>query len=143
INKSDLFRITEALGGNENMTKAQLLGLLPSYARQESRRFPYWKSKFIRQNRDWYEAHRPHISPEWLAKVRQLQPSQRKLEWNCHGEERNIWAHVLQFRPSGLRVKRITAIPALVSLTTSQVPIIGPLRRYITRGEALQLQGFP
>src|SRR5258708_15046474 len=69
--------------------------------------------------------------------------SLRKLEWNCQGEERNLWKHVLQFRPSGLRVKRMTAIPALVSLTTSQIPIIGPKGRYITRGEALGLQGFP
>jgi DNA (cytosine-5)-methyltransferase 1 len=143
LNKSQLVRITRTLGGSLSMTKAQLLSLLPSYARQETRRFPYWKSKFIKQNRDWYEAHRSHISTEWLSKIRQLPPSQRKLEWNCQGEERNIWAHVLQFRPSGLRVKRITAIPALVSLTTTQIPIIGPLRRYITRGEALGLQGFP
>src|SRR5260370_3760934 len=129
LSKPELLRITKALGGHDNMTKAQLLRLLPSYARQETRRFPYWQSKFIRQNRDWYNAHRPQISPEWLAGLRQLHPAQRKLAWNCHGEERNIWAHVLQFRPSGLRVKRLTAIPALVSLTTTQIPIIGPLRR--------------
>jgi DNA (cytosine-5)-methyltransferase 1 len=35
------------------------------------------------------------------------------------------------------------SIPALVSLTTTQIPIIGPLRRYITRVEGLRLQGFP
>jgi DNA (cytosine-5)-methyltransferase 1 len=50
---------------------------------------------------------------------------------------------VLQFRPSGLRVKRMHSIPALVSLTTTQIPIIGPLRRSITRMEALRFQGFP
>ncbi len=143
LSKAELLRFTKSLGGSDAMTKAQLLELLPSYARQEARRFPYWKSKFIKQNRDWYSAHKRHISAPWLAKIRQLPPSHRKLEWNCKGEERSLWAHVLQFRPSGLRVKRLTSIPALVSLTTSQIPIIGPLRRYITRGEALALQGFP
>ena len=30
-----------------------------------------------------------------------------------------------------------------VTLTTTQIPIIGPMRRSITRSEALRLQGFP
>ena len=141
--KTALLLATKGLGGSKDMTRRQLIALLPSYAREETRRFPHWKSKFIKQNREWYQAQRTYITRHWLASVRGLPASQRKLEWNCQGEERNLWAHVLQFRPSGLRVKRITAIPALVSLTTSQIPIIGPLRRYITRGEALRLQGFP
>jgi DNA (cytosine-5)-methyltransferase 1 len=141
--KSDLLAATRRLGGSPDMTKAQMMALLPSYARDEERRFPYWKTKFIMQNRAWYQTNRRYISRQWLTSIGQLPSSQRKLEWNCQGEVRNLWAHVLQFRPSGLRIKRMTAIPALVSLTTSQVPIIGPKRRYITRGEALRLQGFP
>ena len=142
-NKTELLGATKGLGGRSAMTRSQLIALLPRYAREEERRFPYWKLKFIKQNRDWYQTHRRYISLKWLAHVRQLPASMRKLEWNCQGEQRNLWAHILQFRPSGLRVKRMTAIPALVSLTTSQVPIVGPRRRYITRGEALRLQGFP
>jgi DNA (cytosine-5)-methyltransferase 1 len=143
MSKSELVRITRALGGNPMMTKAELLLLLPSYARQQVRRFPYWKVKFITQNRDWYASNRRHISVNWLSKVRHLPSSHRKLEWNCKGEVRDLWAQVLQFRPSGIRAKRFTAIPALVSLTATQIPIIGPLRRYLTRSEALTLQGFP
>jgi len=141
--KSELLVVTKGLGGSADMTKAELLRLLPSYAREETRRFAHWKSKFIEQNRDWYKAHKKNIPTHWLKTIRGLPASQRKLEWNCQGEERNLWEHVLQFRPSGLRVKRMTAIPALVSLTTTQVPIIGPFRRQITRQEALRLQGFP
>jgi DNA (cytosine-5)-methyltransferase 1 len=37
----------------------------------------------------------------------------------------------------------MNSIPALVSLTATQIPIIGPERRFITRLEALRLQGFP
>ena len=45
----------------------------------------------------------------------QLPHSLRKLEWNCQGEDRDLWRHVIQFRPSGIRVKRYSSIPALVS----------------------------
>jgi DNA (cytosine-5)-methyltransferase 1 len=37
----------------------------------------------------------------------------------------------------------MTSIPALVSLTTTQIPIIGPQKRFISRVEGLRLQGFP
>lgn len=67
----------------------------------------------------------------------------RKLEWNCKGDERNIWKHVLQFRPSGLRVRRSTSAPSLVAMTSTQIPILGTERRFLTRVEGLRLQGFP
>ena len=70
-------------------------------------------------------------------------PSMRKLEWNCKGEERELWQHVLQFRPSGLRVKRYSASPSLVAMTSTQIPILGPERRFLTRVEGLRLQNFP
>ena len=75
--------------------------------------------------------------------MRSFAPSLRKLEWNCQGEERDLWKCVLQFRPSGLRAKRYTSCPALIAMTTTQVPILGPKRRFITRVEGLRLQGFP
>jgi DNA (cytosine-5)-methyltransferase 1 len=84
-------------------------------------------------------------------------PSLQKLEWNCKGEELNIWNHILQFRPSGLRVKRLAHVPALVAMTTTQIPIVprlnteesltgaavGTKGRHLLPSEALQLQGFP
>lgn len=52
----------------------------------------------------------------------------------------------MQFRPSGIRVKRPTYSPALV-LTTTQIPIIpwivtpnGEQGRYMTRKEGARLQ---
>ncbi len=125
------------------MTKREMIGLLPSYAREEVSRFPYWKTRFIKQNRAWYRAYCASMPHGWLATTRSFPASLRKIEWNCKGETRDLWEHVLQFRPSGLRTKRMQSIPALVSLTTTQIPIIGPLRRYITRVEGLRLQGFP
>jgi DNA (cytosine-5)-methyltransferase 1 len=118
-----------------------LLALLPSYARADE--FPPWKRTFIRQNRDWFRRIESWIDDSWLSELRTFPPSLRKLEWNCKGEERDLWKHVLQFRPSGLRAKRFATIPALVSMTTTQIPILGPEKRFITRKEGLLLQGFP
>jgi DNA (cytosine-5)-methyltransferase 1 len=141
--KACLLSSTAGLGGKSWMTSGQLIDLLPSYAREAAGRFPGWKIQFIRQNRAWYQQIQQYMPEGWLSTLRGFVPSHRKLEWNCQGEVRDLWEHVLQFRPSGLRVKRRTSIPALVSLTTTQVPIIGPRRRFVTRQEALRLQGFP
>ncbi len=141
--KDTLVRWTRGLGGNRDMTRREMIDLLPSYARAEVRHFPYWKTRFIKQNRAWYRKYRASMPPGWLTITRSFPGSLRKIEWNCKGEKPDLWEHVLQFRPSGLRTKRMHSIPALVSLTTTQIPIIGPLRRYITRVEGLRLQGFP
>ncbi|MGH9919821.1 MAG: DNA cytosine methyltransferase [Nitrososphaerales archaeon] len=34
-------------------------------------------------------------------------------------------------------------MPALVALTATQIPIVGPRRRFLSRREGLRLQGFP
>lgn len=125
----------------DGRTVADLLGMLPSYARAPGP-FPDWKRRFIRQNRQWFTALNGTLTKRWIAELRGLPPSLRKLEWNCKGEERDLWSKVLQFRPSGLRAKRYDAVPALVAMTTTQIPILGPERRYITRREGLRLQGM-
>ena len=125
------------------ITKDELLELLPRYARYKTESFPKWKVDFIRQNREWFETHRRYFSAKWIETLRGFSPSFRKLEWNCKGEERNLWKHVLQFRPSGLRVKRYSASPALVAMTSTQIPVLGPEKRFLTRVEGLRLQGFP
>lgn len=119
----------------------EILALLPSYAREKA--FPKWKVDFIRQNRSWFRKVATHFPKDWVRELRRFPPSLRKLEWNCQGEARDLWKYVLQFRPSGLRVKRYTSCPALVAMTTTQIPILGPERRFITRVEGLRLQGFP
>lgn len=124
------------------VTKEELIDLLPSYARSKSEKFPTWKVQFIKQNREWFEKYRDYFSDEWVEKLRSFHPSLRKLEWNCQREERNLWNHILQFRPSGLRVKRYNTSPSLVAMTDTQIPILGPEKRFITRIEGLRLQGF-
>ena len=116
---------------------------LPSYARTKVQQFPKWKVRFIKSNREWLSAIRDHLPPEWVGNLQTFPPSLRKLEWNCQGEERDLWKHILQFRPSGLRVKRYKNSPSLVAMTSTQIPILGPEQRHLTRIEGLRLQGFP
>ncbi|MCG3773613.1 MAG: Modification methylase HhaI [Nitrospira sp.] len=124
-------------------TRASILEELPSYARTSAPRFADWKIRFIRQNRNWLGRIRGDLPRDWIAGLREFPPSLRKFEWNCQGMERDLWKLMLQFRPSGLRAKRYTSCPALVAMTTTQIPILGPKRRFLTRIEGLRLQGFP
>lgn len=124
-------------------TKGELLDRLPSYARQPQAKFPDWKVRFIAKNREFFEQVRPYLEETWIERLFEFPASLRKLEWNCQGEVRDLWRHVLQFRPSGLRAKRYDSVPALVAMTTTQVPVLGPERRFLTRIEGLRLQGFP
>jgi len=125
-----------------NPKKKQLLSLLPAYATRSNEPFPDWKVRFIAQNRRYYRKIRTHLPAGWKRELSKFPASLRKLEWNCNGESRDLWTCVLQFRPSGLRAKRYTSSPALVAMTATQIPILGPERRFLTRREGLRLQGF-
>ena len=116
-----------------------VLGALPSHARTPEKRFPTWKRTFIRQNRDLYSDNKEWID-KWMPEILGFPPSLQKFEWNCKGEERNIWKYVIQFRASGVRVKRPTTAPSLVAMTTTQVPIIAWEKRYMTVRECARLQ---
>ena len=64
--------------------------------------------------------------------------------WNgiAKARSRNIWEFVLQFRASGVRVKRTNTSPSLVAMTTTQVPIIAWEQRYMTARECARLQSM-
>lgn len=134
----------------------------PSYVGQRTS-WPQWKLRFIQQNRDWawrlieVFADRGLLDwyRRWLDSLYEMAPSFQKLEWNCQGEHLDLWQHILQFRPSGLRVKRFRHVPALVALTTTQIPIIPrpegegvrgsheyARSRFLLAAEAKRLQGL-
>lgn len=114
---------------------------LPSHARTEQFTFPKWKRDFIRQNRAFFEANRSWIEP-WLPQILRFPSSLQKLEWNVHGGKPGIWDYVLQFRASGVRVKRRTTAPSLIAMTDTQVPIIAWQKRYMTPSECARLQSM-
>ena len=104
---------------------------------------PAWKRDFLLKNSAFYRANREHVD-QWLRANRQLAalpPSRRKFEWQAQNAPRDVWQLVLHLRPSGIRVKRGTYLPALVAI--NQTSVIGWRRRRITPREAARLQGFP
>lgn len=123
------------------LTVTEQMDSLPSHARRAVYKFPKWKVDFIRQNRQFYAENRGWIDP-WLPKIQRFSSSLQKFEWNAKGEDRSIWNFVIQFRASGVRVKRPTTAPSLVAMTDTQVPIIGWERRYMTPRECARLQSL-
>ena len=114
---------------------------LPSHARTPQDQFPKWKQDFIRQNRAFYSQNKEWIDP-WLPKILKFPSSLQKFEWNVKGGRRDIWEYVIQFRASGVRVKRRTTAPSLIAMTDTQVPIIGWQKRYMTPKECARLQSL-
>lgn len=114
---------------------------LPSHARTPQMEFPKWKKDFIRANRKFYEDNKLWIDP-WLPKVKPFVSSHQKFEWNAKGGQRDLWQYVIQFRASGVRVKRPTTSPSLIAMTDTQVPIIAWQKRYMTPRECAKLQSL-
>ena len=125
----------------QNLEEQAIIEALPPYARDRAKRFPNWKINFIRQNRNLYKRHKTWIDG-WMPSIFEFSPSFQKLEWNCKGEQRDIWKYIIQFRASGIRIKRPAAAPSLVAMTTSQVPVIAWERRYMTIRECSRLQSM-
>lgn len=132
----------------DGLSIAEQYQWLPSHSRRAGDlEFPRWKKTFIRQNREFYRDNQVWINP-WLKEWRpwEFPTSFQKFEWNAQGEVRDIDAHVLQVRASGLRVKRHTTAPSLIAMTQTQVPILGAHiadgRRYMTPRECAELQSL-
>ena len=100
---------------------------------------PAWKANFLHKNASFYEQHRDVLNT-WLPKIANFPPSRRKFEWQAQ-EPTSLTDTVMHFRPSGIRAKRPTYVPALVAIT--QTSIIGSRGRRITPREAARLQGLP
>jgi DNA (cytosine-5)-methyltransferase 1 len=104
---------------------------------------PKWKQDFIAKNRELYQINKKHID-RWLKKYDNLKdfvPTHTKFEWQAGTSIKSVWDGIIQFRPSGIRVKRPTEFPALVAMV--HVPIIGWEKRRISPREAANLQSFP
>ncbi len=104
---------------------------------------PLWKRKFLMKNHALYIRNKGTIDG-WLERhdgLASFPASRRKLEWQAQDGDRDLWRHVMHLRPSGIRVKQSTYVPALVAIT--QTSIVGPQRRRLTPREAARLQGLP
>jgi len=103
---------------------------------------PKWKENFLRKNSDFYGNHKVALD-KWLRRWDNLNafpPSRRKFEWQAQ-DAKDLWSTIMHFRPSGIRAKKPTYVPALVAIT--QTSIIGPMKRRISIREGARLQGLP
>jgi DNA (cytosine-5)-methyltransferase 1 len=102
---------------------------------------PDWKKNFLRNNWSFYESNSLFID-KWKKQfqIDEFPASRRKFEWQAQDAD-SIWNCTVHLRPSGIRVKRLTYLPALVAM--NQTSIIGPSRRRISPIEAARLQGLP
>lgn len=105
--------------------------------------YPEWKKEFIIKNRYLYYFNQEFID-KWLEKWDNLESftiTEKKMEWQCGSKYKSIWDGLIQFRPSGIRVKCPTESPTLVAMV--HIPIIGKYKRYLTIKETARLQSFP
>lgn len=104
------------------------------------RDMPEWKKRFIERNSEFYIQNRRWIDP-WLSEARleDFIPSYRKFEWQAQ-DYRNINKCLIQFRPSGIRVKAPNYVPTFVAM--AQTPVLGWEKRSLSVSEAKALQGF-
>lgn len=102
---------------------------------------PRWKAEFLVKNARFFDDHRDVIKAWRKANpsFAQFPASRRKLEWQAQ-DTASLWDTVMHFRPSGIRAKAPTYLPALVAIT--QTSIVGSRRRRLTPHEAARLQGF-
>lgn len=106
--------------------------------------FPEWKQKIIIKNLNLYMRNKTFILA-WLKKYDNLKwiknSSHKKFEWQAGENISSIWEGIIQFRPSGVRVKKSDVLSTLVAMNHPQ--IIGKYKRYITPDEIKAFQGFP
>jgi len=105
--------------------------------------FPRWKSNIISKNINLYQRNKKFID-RWLKKYDNLAwcvKTHRKMEWQAGNKYESVFDCLIQFRPSGVRIKKPDKFSTLVAMNHRQ--IIGKLKRKISVEESKLLQSFP
>jgi len=132
--------LEEGQNAPESRLRKDTVPFFPPYIQSSKTKLPEWKKGFIEKNRKFWEEASQHIDPDWLEEIREFKHTYQKFEWQVGDSERDIWSHMIQLRPSGIRVKKSDYIPALVAI--AQVPIVGWQKRRMTPKECARAQDF-
>ncbi|AGC78321.1 DNA (cytosine-5)-methyltransferase 1 [Nonlabens dokdonensis] len=132
----------------KGMTREEKFQNLPNYVKKNqvdekghNIQFPNWKKHYIRSNRSFYKKYEKELAPV-VEKIQKLGVSSwQKFEWNVKGGERDLSKYIIQFRGSGVRVKKTDFFPSLVTVST-QIPILSWENRYITPREGAKIQSL-
>lgn len=120
-----------------------VLERLPNYVKTQKGIPPSWKQRYINNNRSFFKENKKYINKLTLNKIKDFKlESWKKLEWNSPGTLRVFDDKLIQFRGSGVRIKKNNYLPSLVTVST-QVPIIGKYMRYILPEEGARVQSLP
>lgn len=116
-----------------------------NYSKEEFETLPLWKKDYMKKNIPLINKYKS-IFDEWYEKNKSLLLKREiygKLEYQAGLIKPNesIYNHFIQFRQSGIRVKKNKYFPTLVAIV--QTPIFGEYKRYITPRECARLQNFP
>jgi DNA (cytosine-5)-methyltransferase 1 len=116
-----------------------------TYSAEEFAALPEWKRDYITKNRPLYAKYKTQWD-EWYKKHEVLLKRKEiyaKLEWQAGKKKAgdSIFNQFIQFRQSGIRVKKREYFPTLVAIV--QTPIYAKERRHITPRECARLQSFP
>jgi DNA (cytosine-5)-methyltransferase 1 len=127
-----------------NIEKDEILEhYIPRYSQNKVDEFPNWKRNHIKKNRDFYSDNNGFID-EYLSanpQFRKLNFSSQKFEWCCAGAAKTFEDKLIQFRPSGLRVKLNNWAPALTTVRTQNL-FIPRINRKLSHVENAKLQSL-
>ncbi len=118
-----------------------IIECLPRYAKENVGKVSSRLADAIQASREIYIRHRDFLNT-WKLHLQVFPLSWQKLEWQGDRNGLDIWDHLIQFRASGIRIIRPTSAPSLVAMSTTQTPIIGSLKRYMSIREAAALQSL-
>ncbi len=106
---------------------------------------PAWKRNFIKKNREFYLQHNEQIDA-WYAVYHAVLTTKgyRKFEWNCGPKYTSFKNCIIQFRQSGLRIKKSDFFPSLVAIVNTPIiwDEVNNVYRRLTVREAANLQNF-
>jgi len=116
-----------------------------NYTEEEFKNLATWRQDYITKNKPLYQKYKQQWD-SWCAQHKTILKRREiyaKLEWQVGKIKENdsIFNYFIQFRQSGIRVKKTKYFPTLVAMT--QTPIYGKEKRYITPRECARIQSFP